>query len=143
MPGEPLVEWFAMRSFCTVGAIVALLASFIEAPYFHLHGDPESDHVRKHHHGKSLTAHSHFSIPQHHTDGLPAMQSRADGEDYDAIFLAQASSLTRVLLLPAFLPENAIQSPLPDPVRNLVLRPAYRSHDPPVIPALSARPPPA
>ena len=132
-----------MRLFYTAGAVVSLLVSFFEAPYFHLHGNPASDHARKHHQGKGLTLHSHFSSPQHQADGLPAVQSRAESADYDAIFLAQASSLTRLPLLPALLPEARLQLPPPDPVRDLASQPAYRSHDPPLVSAISPRPPPA
>jgi hypothetical protein len=132
-----------MRRFYTAAAVVSLLVSLFEAPYVHLHGDPASDHARKHHHGKGLTLHSHFPLPQHPAAGLLAVQSRAESADYDAIFLAQASNLARLPLLPALLPEARLLLPPPDPVRNLASQPAYRSHDPPLVPAISPRPPPA
>ena len=132
-----------MSRFYTAAAIVSLLASFFEAPYFHLHANPASDHVRKHHHGKGIALHSHFSIPQHRVEHSAAVPSSAENADNDAIFVAQASGPTRLFLLPAFLPEDTIQLNLPDPVRNLVWQPAHRSHDPPFVPSTSPRPPPA
>ena len=127
----------------TAAAIVSLLASFFEAPYFHLHGNPATDHVRKHHHSKDLTVHFHFSIPQHQADGLPAMQSRAENSDNDAIFLVQASSLARLFPLPAFLPGGISRLHLPEPAGNFSLLHAHHSHDPPLAPSISPRPPPA
>lgn len=132
-----------MSRFCTTAAIVALLAGFFEAPYFHLHGNPASDHVRKHHHGKGLALHSHFSIPQHRAEHSSAAPSSAENADNDAIFAAQASSLTRLFLLPVFLPEDTIQLNLLDRVWNLVGLPAHHAHDPPLGSSISARPPPA
>jgi hypothetical protein len=132
-----------MDRFYTIAAIVSLLASFFEAPYFHLHGNPASDHARKHHHGKGLTLHSHISFPQHRAEPLLEIPASAENANNDAIFVVQSSSLTPLFLLPTFLPEDAIRFTDRDPAQNLVLRPAYRSHDPPFIPANSPRPPPA
>ena len=132
-----------MRRFCAIAATVALLTSFIEAPYFHLHDNPASDHAREHHLGKGLTVHSHISIPQRRDAPSPVVESSAETADGDAIFLAQASARTPLFLLPAFLPLDPSRLDLPEPVQNRVWLPAYHSHDPPFVLSAFPRPPPA
>jgi hypothetical protein len=139
----------AMRRFLTIAAAAALLTSFFEAPYFHLHNDHRhndaaSDHVRRQHLGMALTVHSHFPGQ---SAGLPLGRRTAqtkDGAAGDdaAIFLAQASGLAP-RWLPASLSQNEWLPTVAEPILHVVVLTAHRSHDPPFIPFVSPRSPPA
>jgi len=132
-----------MRRFWTIAATVAVLTSFFEAPYFHLHGDQASDHARKNHLGQGLTAHTHLFLPQHRAGHSPVLQSSTGKTDGDAIFLAQTSNPTHWFSLLAFLPLEATSLDLPDSVPDFLLFPACHSHDPPLVPSSAPRSPPA
>ena len=132
-----------MRRFWTIAATVALLTSFFEAPYFHLHGDQASDHALQDHLGQGLTLHTHFSIPQHRADHSPEFEASGATADGDAIFLAQTSSPTHWFSPLAFLPWEAAPVDAPESVPGTLLLPAYHSHDPPFVVSSAPRPPPA
>lgn len=143
LPSATPVKWFLMRRFCTIAATVALLASFFEAPYFHLHGDRGGDHARKHHLGQGLTLHTHLFVPSDRAAHFPAMQSSAGSGDEDAIFLAWTSDPPDLFSFLAFCPLRTNLLSLPDQAPDFLLLPTYHSHDPPFVPSSAPRSPPA
>src|SRR3990170_3876517 len=142
LPSQVSVKWFAMRRFCTLTATVALLASFLQAPYFHLHGDRASDHARKNHLGQGLTLHTHLFVLPHRAVHFPAIQLLA-GRGNDAIFLAWTSVQPHLLSLSVFCPLETTLLGLPDQVADFILLPASHSHDPPFVSSSAPRSPPA
>ena len=132
-----------MRRFCTIAATVALLASFFEAPFFHFHGDPASDHAKKHHLGQGLTLHTHLFAAPHRVVHFPAMQSSGGSGDDDAIFLAWTSDQPHSFSFSVFCLVEATLLGLPDQVADFILLPASHSHDPPFVPSSAPRSPPA
>ena len=143
LPRATPVKWFPMSRLCTIAATVALLASFFEAPYFHLHADWTSDHARKNHLGQGLTVHTHLFVPQHRAVHSPVIQFLPGSADSDAIFLAQSTSVTHLFSFLAFLPLETNRPALPDSVPDFILLPTYHSHDPPFVPSSAPRSPPA
>lgn len=132
-----------MRLSVTVAAIATLLASFLEAPYFHLHNNPESEHVRRHHHGHAAAVHSHFAVPTHRQYGAPVVQSSDESAGRDAIFLAQASRLTPLSPFPHFFVVETSDFRIDRVEGEFVWAPAHHAHDPPGAAAASPRAPPA
>ena len=132
-----------MRLNVTVAAIVTLLAGFLEAPYFHLHSDLASEHVRKHHHGHGTAWHSHLSIPALRPHGSPEIEAPQDSADQNAIFLTQASSLTRMFPISDFFGAESGSFKICCVEGEFVWAPAHHAHDPPATTARSPRAPPA
>lgn len=133
----------AMRHFCTIAAAVALLTSFFEASYFHLHRNRASDHAKTHHLGQGLTPHAHLFMPLHRPGPFLVMESSAGSGDADAIYLVQTSTQPQLFSFLVVCPQETTRVAPPDPGADFLRLPPSHSHDPPFVPSSAPRSPPA
>lgn len=127
----------------TLTLCTALLVAFLQSPYFHIHHDNTSNHVRKQHSEHGLGIHTHISHAPAAHETIPAIQSIPAQAQNDAVFLPWVSKAPHNrFLLTALRAET-----------QTVVRPAYEiayslaslarhAHDPPLVSSSAPRSPP-
>ncbi len=120
-----------MRSLSAITVTLALLLSFVESPFAHTHRrDPD------HHHSVGLS-HSHLGSLSHRTLALHS-PGDDDVQPIDWVVMAKDFSQPFVAITsePNVIPSQELQY-------ELVRAPVARAHDPPGLPSLPPRAPPA
>jgi len=131
-----------MRPFCTIAVSVALLASFLEAPYFHVHGNRASDHARDHHLAQAQRPHTHLSVASHHSVHNPDVELSAAGGEDGALFLAWTPGQPHGVSSFTFSPRETTVVVLPGQVADFQVFEVWHSHDPPLVFPSAPRSPP-
>ncbi|MBI4464712.1 MAG: hypothetical protein HY647_08425 [Acidobacteria bacterium] len=130
-----------MRPICTIAVSVALLTSFLQAPYFHLHGDQASDHAKDHHLAQALTFHAHWFTTAHGSEPIPNIERLAAEED-QAVFVAWTPDRQHLFSSLIFFSLEATALVLPTPVADYRHFDLLHSHDPPLVLSSAPRSPP-
>jgi hypothetical protein len=126
-----------VRNACVFALVLAVQAAAVTAPLVHAHVD---DHATAHHGARAIHTHWEGHARSHH----PSQTQTVESDDHDRpIFLnALVAVAAATLLTPAvahgvftlFVPVETAAHRGPDTVR---------SHDPPFVPSLASRAPPA
>lgn len=126
-----------MRKVIAVALSLAVQAAALSAPLVHAHPD---DHATEHHGAREIHAHradhAHFDRA---SDG-PVL----DAADHDRAVFLNAFIAVAASLMPAHAVTRGVFN-VPVPAERAPHRviPIAHSHDPPFLPSLSSRPPPA
>jgi hypothetical protein len=119
----------------TFGAILSLLAAFIQAPCSHVH-----EHESTQHHAGSLL-HTHFANLRVHHAAQPELRD-LDPDD-DAVFQQWFSATSTTTQVLSVVLSIAPVLPAPTPNEWLAETVQPNSHDPPELAIIRPRPPPA
>jgi hypothetical protein len=129
-----------VRRYVSIQVLLALVPAVFSAPFLHLHGHEDTDHVLEAHSTQTVVSHPHLSACGHAQGPGKAIISC---EDEDAVSLDWFQGGPQSVPDLKFVVVETTVIPSPELTAFWTEVPTHRSHDPPLIVSLSPRAPPA